>query len=130
MDIPFPRPNADTRPYWDAAARHQLVYQFCEQCQKSQFFPRATCVQCDSLVQWRVSKGQGTIASFTEVFRGPTAAFKSMSPYIIALIDLDEGFRMMANIIDSNHADVVIGGRTVMVFQDIGGWTLPQAKLP
>lgn len=130
MGIPLPKPNADTRPYWDAAAAGKLLYQFCLSCNRPQFYARGVCIGCQSdQLEWRESTGQGVVVTFTQVFRAPTPAFKEMAPYVIALVDLDEGFRMMVNIIDSDAAAIVIGSRTRTVFREVDGFTLPQAVL-
>lgn len=130
MSIPLPRPNADTQPFWDAAAEGRLIYQHCRACDKPQFYPRSLCAACHgSKLEWRTSKGQGTIASFTEVLRAPTPAFKDKAPYVIALIDLDEGFRMMVNIVEGDRNRLAIGARTRTLFCQLDGITLPQGAL-
>ena len=130
MAIPLPRPNADTQPYWDAAAKGRLIYQYCAACERAQFHPRSHCANCQSRnLEWRESKGHGRIASFTEVQRAPTAAFKEMAPYVIALVDLDEGFRMMVNIVEGEGSRLAIGARTRTVFREVDGFTLPQGAL-
>ena len=128
--IPLPVPNADTQPYWDAVTQGRLIYQHCPSCQTPQFYPRSLCLACHgTALEWRESTGMGTIATFTEVLRAPTAAFKAMAPYIIALVDLDEGFRMMVNIVEGNCANIVIGARTRTVFREVDGMILPQGAL-
>ena len=130
MGIPLPKPNSDTQPFWDAAAQGRLVYQYCRSCDRPQFYPRSRCAACQSSnLEWRTSKGDGTIASFTEVMRAPTAAFTAMVPYVIALVDLDEGFRMMVNIIEGDRGKLAIGARTRTVFAEADGVTLPQGAL-
>lgn len=130
MGIPLPKPNADTQPYWDAAAQGRLVYQHCQTCDKPQFYPRSQCATCHgSALEWRESKGEGTIATFTEVLRAPTAAFKEMAPYVIALVDLDEGFRMMVNIVEGDTTRLAIGARTLTIFREVDGVTLPQGAV-
>ncbi len=130
MGIPLPKTNADTQPYWDAAAEGRLIYQHCLTCNKSQFYPRSLCATCHGgALEWRESQGQGTVATFTEVLRAPTAAFKELAPYVIALIDLDEGFRMMVNIVEGDMERLAIGARTRTVFREVDGITLPQGAL-
>lgn len=130
MGIPLPRPNADTQPFWDAAAEGRLLYQHCGDCNRAQFYPRSHCAACHgSDLEWRTSKGEGAIVSFTEVLRAPTPAFKDMVPYIIALVDLDEGFRMMVNIVEGHREKLAIGARTRTVFREVDGVTLPQGVL-
>jgi len=128
--IPLPKPNVDTQPFWDAAAQGRLLYQHCLACEKPQFYPRSTCVNCQSgRLEWRESQGKGSIATFTEVLRPPLAAFKAMTPYVIALVDLDEGFRMMVNIVAGDKDKLAIGARTHMVFSEVDGFVLPQGAL-
>ena len=127
--IPLPKPNADTNPYWDAARDHRLIYQYCTSCNKAQFYPRSICLACHgSSLEWRESAGNGTVCSFTEVLRAPTKAFKEMAPYVIALVDLDEGFRMMVNGV-GNSSGIAIGARTKTVFMEVEGVVLPQGAL-
>lgn len=123
-----PVPNADTLPFWEACARGELLYQMCLACERPQFYPRRLCASCQSdRLEWRRSKGRGTVASHTTVHRAPQPAFKT--PYVIALIDLDEGFRMMVNILDAAPEAVAIGARVTIVFQEIEGVSLPQGQL-
>lgn len=130
MGIPLPRTNADTQAFWDAAAEGRLIFQHCRTCEKAQFYPRSLCAACHgSDLEWRSSRGEGTIASFTQVLRAPTPAFKEMAPYVIALVDLDEGFRMMVNIIEGDREKLAIGARTRTVFREVDGVTLPQGAL-
>lgn len=128
--IPLPKPNADTQPFWDAARDGKLLYQYCPDCARAQFYPRSLCIACQgSALEWRESAGLGQIVTFTEVARAPTPAFKAMAPYVIALVDLDEGFRMMVNIVEGDRAAIAIGSRTRTVFQEVDGFVLPQGAL-
>lgn len=130
MGILQPKANADTREFWDAAAQGRLIYQHCRTCDRPQFYPRSICVACHgSDLEWRESRGEGTIVTFTQVHRAPTAAFKLMVPYVIALVDLDEGFRMMVNIVEGDIAKLAIGARTHTLFREVDGVTLPQGAL-
>jgi len=93
---PLPVPNADTAPFWDGCARGELLLQSCRQCGTAQFPPRSLCARCHAPAPaWRRASGRGRIASFTRVHRPPSAAFKADLPYVIALVDLDEGPRIM-----------------------------------
>lgn len=127
--IPLPKPNADTQPFWDAAREERLIYQYCGTCGKAQFYPRRACMNChDTALEWRDSAGHGTIASYTQVMRAPTSAFKELAPYVIALVDLDEGFRMMVNIVGTIEG-IAIGTRTRTIFIETDGAVLPQGVL-
>ncbi len=125
---PVPIPNADTRPFWEACNREELIYQHCVSCGKAQFYPRAVCAACGaSSLEWRTSRGLGTIHTFTVNYRPPSPAFVPDAPYVIALVDIDEGFRMMLNIKECPLEAVRIGMRVKVVFESRGNQKIPQA---
>jgi uncharacterized OB-fold protein len=126
---PLPKPTAETLPFWEAAAQGKLFYQRCTGCARAQFPPARHCPACGSCaLQWRQSAAHGSIHSHTTVHRAPTAAFKEDVPYVIALIDLDEGFRMMMNWRGSDPGSAGIGDRVRVVFEtNTSPWPLPQA---
>lgn len=128
MQLPFPEPNGDSRPYWEAAREGRLVIRQCKSCGAKHFMPRHLCPQCWSdQLKWVDSQGQGTVHTFSVVHRAPTPDFGSHTPYVIAMIDLDEGPRMFANIVGEGALQVAIGDRVTVVFEDRGeGNKLPQ----
>src|SRR5690242_5247897 len=110
--LPVPEPNGDSRPYWDAAREHRLVIRLCRDCCAKHFMARYVCPVCWSdRLEWIDSSGAGTVASFSIVHRAPTAPFKARTPYVVALIDLDDGPRMFANIVGDDAREVAIGER-------------------
>lgn len=115
---PLPVPDGDTRPFWDAAKEHHLVIQRCQDCQTAIFYPRAVCPTCMSdRITWIEASGRGTIYSYTVVHRAPPG-FQDSVPYVVALIDLDEGARMMSNVVD-DPAKVRIGAPVEVLFDDV-----------
>jgi uncharacterized OB-fold protein len=128
--LPLPVANADSLPYWDAARERRLLIRKCNACENLHFMPRHLCPECwsDQLV-WIDSKGTGSVHSFTVIRRAPTAAFASGSPYVVALIDLDEGPRMIANVIGDQALAVRIGDRVTVTFEHRGeGAMVPQFR--
>jgi len=112
-------PDGDTQPYWDAAKQHRLSIQRCQDCQRAIFYPRSVCPYCMSdRLAWIDASGRGTIYSYTVVHRSP-GQFKDDVPYVVALIDLEEGVRMMSNVVDCAPSDVRIGASVVVVFDDV-----------
>jgi uncharacterized OB-fold protein len=96
---PLPTPTPETRPFWEAAKRHELLLPRCTQCGPFFFYPRATCPRCLSGdLEWQVVSGRGTLHTFTIVHRGPRN-FPLPSPYVMAIVELDEGPRMMTNLV-------------------------------
>jgi len=123
---PLPVPDGDTKPYWDAAKEHRLMIQRCQDCQRAIFYPRSVCPHCMSdRLEWIQASGRGTIYSYTVVHRSP-AAFKDDVPYVVALIDLAEGVRMMSNVVACAPSDVRIGAAVEVVFDDV----TPEITLP
>ncbi|MGB2179437.1 MAG: Zn-ribbon domain-containing OB-fold protein [Porticoccaceae bacterium] len=131
MTRPIPRPTRETEYFWQGCLQNQLRFQHCPSCNQPQFPPRIRCHSChkDSLV-WRESTKRGTIYSSTTVMRGPNKAFNDNIPYVIALIDLEEGFRIMANIVNADSLPVEIGTPIQIIFESVTGQTaLPQAEI-
>jgi uncharacterized OB-fold protein len=126
-EYPLPRPNAQTQAYWDGCAQGELRYQCCAGCGHVQCIPRSLCEQCQSRdLQWRASTRMGTVLTFTTVYRAPLPAFKDMVPYVIAIVDMDEGFRVMANALPQTpQGEFAIGSRVRINFTDVHGMALP-----
>jgi uncharacterized OB-fold protein len=127
-----PQPNALTRPYWEAAARGELVIQRCARCRRWIHFPELRCPACGSkeLGYERVS-GSGTVESFTVVHRSFAPGFETDGPYAVAWIALPEqaGLRTMANVTGC-PADEVRAGMPVEVwFEPRGELKLPNFRL-
>lgn len=128
---PLPQSTRITQPYWDAARQNRLVVQQCGCCKTRQFYPREFCTAClsDSL-EWIDCGGGGTVYTYTINRRPSNAALSEKVPYVVAMIDLDEGVRMMANIIDSPAEAVRIGSRVRVCFEQVSeDITLPQFRL-
>ncbi len=128
---PLPQPTRITQPYWDAAKESRLVIQQCACCKTRQFYPREFCAACLSDdIEWIDSAGLGTVYTYTVNRRPSNAALSEKVPYVVAMIDLDEGVRMMANIIDTPPEAVRIGSRVRVCFERVSDEiTLPQFRL-
>lgn len=129
MEKPTPTVTPESEPYWEGCIAGELRYQLCEACQRAQFPPALFCRKCRGGVEWRVSEGQATIFSLTEVHRAPNESFRNDTPYMLALVDLDEGFRIMTNIVGEGKQHAQIGARVSIVFEARGSLSLPQARL-
>ena len=125
-----PRVTAETAAFWQGCTDGVLLYQCCSACGHVQFPPRFFCVRCRSRApEWRPAAGTGTVYSYTVVHRAPTPAFKDDVPYVIALVDFDEGFRMMVNLRGCPAGDLRIGLRVGAFFEPAaGGGALPQVR--
>ncbi len=116
----------DTGPFWEATSSHELRYKQCRECNKVVFYPRRHCTNCgSSILEWHVSAGEGVIYSLTVIRRNGHPYFSSILPYVVALVDLDEGFRMMTNIVQTAPEDVRIGQRVKVSWEDYDRLSLP-----
>jgi len=123
--LPVPEPNADSRPYWEAARERRLVVRRCRACGRHHFMPRGQCPSCWSVdLEWVDCSGFGRIYSLSVVHRAPTPDFAAVAPYTIALVDLDEGPRMFANVVGPGALEAAIGDRVQVTFEHRGGTAL------
>lgn len=130
MPLPVPEPSADTRPYWEGAQAGRLLVQICADCGQVQAVPRGQCARCrSSRLDWRESRRRGTVVAVSVVHRAPTADFRDVAPYVLALVDLDEGWRMMLNVIGEDRMAAAIGDAVEIVFEPRGDaqFRMPQA---
>ena len=128
---PLPQATAETAPFWEAARAGRLAIQHCRACHHKQFYPRAFCTSCLSdEIEWVDASGQGRIYTYTVCRIAASPAFESKLPLAVAMIDLDEGVRMLANIVNSDIGRITIGSRVAVCFERVDETcTLPQFEL-
>lgn len=115
---PLPKPTATSRPFWDAAKRHQLMLQHCGACNAFVYYPRDRCPQCLSdKLEWKPVSGRGKVYSYTVVRRASTRSFAD-KPYVLAIVQLDEGPRMTTNI-EAPAENVKVGMPVAAFFDDV-----------
>lgn len=131
MEKPVPQPTTDTREFWAACNRDQFLYQRCRKCQWVQFYPRQVCTFCHTPdLTLHPSGGFGSVHSYTWVHHPANESFRADAPFVLALIDFDEGFRALLNIIGENSFEARVGARVQVVFEQRGpDQKIPQAKL-
>lgn len=121
--IPCPTPTVtpETAPFWRAAAEGRLVLQSCDSCGTVIWYPRSVCPMCSSRsLVWQEATGVGRIYSFTIVHRGQ-GEYGESNPYVLAFVELDEGPRIITNILDAELDDLEIGARVEAMFQVVSG---------
>jgi uncharacterized protein len=117
--------DRDTEPFWAAAREHRLTYQTCDDCARVVFYPRAHCPHClGGRLTWQESRGEGTVYTYSVVRVSRDPRFAARVPYVVAWIDLDEGFRMMSNVVGDPDA-VRVGDRVRLEWRTAGEWELP-----
>ena len=115
----FPVADGLSRPYWDGCREHRLMIQRCSACGVHQFYPRIMCSAClaDS-PEWVQASGRGHIRSFTVARHPVSSAYAAETPYVVALIKLDEGPTMMSNIVECDIDALEIGQPVEVLFED------------
>jgi uncharacterized OB-fold protein len=123
--IPAPIPTALSQPFWDGCAHDELLFQRCTTCGRANFNPAPVCRWCTSPdLAWTKSTGLGRVYSWTVVWRPQTPAFEV--PYVPAIIDVDEGYQMIANVIGCEPDALEADMRVEAEFHPIGnGIVLP-----
>lgn len=117
---PLPEILPENRTFWEGCKRHELLIQKCAKCSKYRFFPSPYCPDCMSdSVEWVISSGRGKIYSFTIQYRAPSEVFKEDIPYAIAIIELEEGVRMMGTLTGCNLQDLAVGMPVHVIFDDV-----------
>lgn len=97
---PVPVPTPETAPFWDGLRAHHLRIQRCNDCGRAYFYPRPFCPICFSAnVEWFTASGRATLHTYEIIHRAPPA-FTSDAPYVLAVVELEEGPRMMTNLVD------------------------------
>jgi uncharacterized OB-fold protein len=119
---PLPTPTAWSAPYWAAARECRFIIQECRSCQRPIMYPKRFCPHClgDDL-SWRQSPGRGEIYSVTVQHAGAPTGFAELVPFAIAIIRLDEGVRLMSNIVGPGALEAACGDRVIVDFRSVGG---------
>ena len=113
---PLPRfPEPDTEPFWQATLDHRLLYQVDAVTGEVVFFPRRATPGRD--LTWKESAGAGTIYTFTVIRQHGHPYFRGRTPYVVAFVDLDEGFRMLTEIV-ADPDTVQVGQRVAVDWED------------
>ena len=128
---PLPEPDADSRPYWDGCARHKLMLQRCGGCGRYSFPPSPACPDChEHTTEWREATGRGSVYSWIVVTHPvPKPVFGDDVPYVVTLIELEEGVRMPSNVVGCEPGAVEDGMAVEVVFDDVAeGVALPKFR--
>ena len=130
LPAPAPIVSPETKPFWDATAEGKLVLPKCQHCGSINWYPKVFCPECGKFgVDWIDAAGTGTIYTFAITRRG-AGAYAQAGPYVLAYVELDEGMRIMTNIVDADLETLAIGDKVQVVFHDTGaGTALPRFKV-
>jgi uncharacterized protein len=124
---PLPQVTPEMKPFWDAARRHELVVQRCTGCGTHRFPARDICSRCLSRdAAWTPVSGRGSVFSWAIMHQVYHPGFAAEVPYAVVVIELDEGARLVSNLVDCAPADIRAGMPVEVVFDDVA----PDVSLP
>ena len=123
---PRPVPDADTQPFWDAAAQRRLVVQRCAECSRWIWQPQPLCSACSTPdPQWTEVAGDGVLVSWTVIHAPVLPAWADDVPYTVLLVELPEGVRMVGRLVDGEPAALSIGMAVALRWREEAGTLLP-----
>ncbi|MDQ6698273.1 MAG: OB-fold domain-containing protein [Actinomycetota bacterium] len=107
----FEPPESEAgRPFWAATRERRLVLQWCRSCALPIHYPRDACPRClDDDLEFRPSSGVGTVYAVSVMPKPANPSMSGREPYAVALVDLDEGVRLMSNIVGVDPQAVRVG---------------------
>jgi len=129
LPAPAPAVNPETAEFWTATQHGRLLLKRCLDCASVIWYPRAICPECASMrTEWFEAAGRGRVYSYTLNHRGE-GAYQGLPPFVLAYVELDEGPRMMTNIVAADPAELAVGLPVQVVFDDTGeGAALPRFR--
>jgi uncharacterized OB-fold protein len=128
MLAPLPEPSIETQPFWDAVQQRKLLMPKCASCGTVTFPPTVACPECSGKeFRWTEISGRGTVYSFTVYHRLYHPAFKEKLPYVVAVIALDEGPRIISNVVGIPPDDVRCELPVQVTFEEVrDGYLIPK----
>ncbi|RLC72401.1 MAG: hypothetical protein DRI26_03045 [Chloroflexi bacterium] len=117
---PLPVITAETREFWQGCKRHELVFQRCKDCGTYRHYPRPMCPSCGSWnVEWAKVSGKGKVYTYIIAHQPFHPAFVNDVPYAVVVVELEEGVRLVSNIVDCKPEDIYIGMPVEVIFDDV-----------
>ena len=131
MNYPEPEINAINQPYWDGLKQGELRYQHCDVCDANWLPPREACPSCLAPdPSWQTSAGRGHVVSWVVYHIAYHEAFKDRVPYDVTIVELEEGPRLLSNIIDSQAGSALgVGIKVELAFEQEGELALARFRL-
>ena len=128
---PLPVVTEQSRPFWEGCLQGKLLLQYCEQCQRYQFYPRLYCMQCGfNALRWVEASRRGVIYSYTIIRQSKSPEFMNDTPYNVAIVQLEEGPRMLSSIVDVDPSELRVDLPVTVVFDHVSeSISLPRFRL-
>ena len=125
----LPTPDEETAPFWDGVNADTLLIKHCTACGRFHFYPRPFCPHCWSTdVEWFVASGRATLYTWSVVYNNDLPPFSERLPYVAALVNLEEGPRMMTNVVDCPFDELEADMALEVVYDQISDD--PPVKVP
>ncbi|MGZ3625030.1 MAG: Zn-ribbon domain-containing OB-fold protein [Ktedonobacteraceae bacterium] len=127
---PLPVVTEENRPFWEGCQQGKLLLQQCSECHHYQFYPRLYCMKCSSdALHWVEATGRGVIYSFTIIYQNKSPEFVHDTPYNVAIVQLEEGPRLLSNIVDVDATELHVDLPVTVAFDRVTDTiTLPRFR--
>ncbi len=127
---PLPVITEENRPFWEGCQQGKLLLQQCSECHYYQFYPRLYCMHCNSdTLEWVEASGHGIIYSYTIIHQNKSPEFVHDAPYNVAIVQLDEGPRLLSNIVSIEATELKVDLPVTVVFDRMNDTiTLPRFR--
>ena len=123
---PLPKVKPESKPFWDGCCNEQFLLQHCDACQRINWFPRDYCVNCGAdKLTWKPASGDGVLETYTIVYRAMNPSWQSEVPYMLGMVKLREGVRMVTRIVGHQGEDTPMGAKVRVKFVPEGDMKLP-----
>jgi len=120
MRFDLPTPDDHTQEYWDAARRGTLLIKRCAACGRAHSYPRRFCPYCWSEdVSWEAAGGRGTLYTYSVVHQNDLPPFDERVPYVAAIVELDEGPRVITTLVDCDLDALRVGMAVEVAFRAV-----------
>ena len=120
MRFDIPTPDLETQPFWDGLREGRFLIRHCNTCGEDFFYPRPFCPQCWSAdVAWKTASGRATLYTYSIVHQNDLPPFGERVPYVAAIVELEEGPRVMTNVEGCEHDAIHIGMPLVVDFKPL-----------
>lgn len=118
---PIPKPKPESLPFWKGCREEQFLLQYCDACGRINWFPRDYCVGCGGhRFTWKPAAGEGILETYTIVYRAMNPAWESEVPYMLGMVKLKEGIRMVTRITSHKGEDTPMGAKVRVKFVPAG----------
>lgn len=116
-----PQSNDLTEPFWQASRDKKYLIQWCTSCDHSIYYPREVCPSClsEEKLEWRTASGQGEVYTYNVMHKAGVPFMADQVPYVVALVMLEEGARILTNIVNCDPSTVKVGMPVQLTWEEL-----------